>query len=104
MSSVIRYPGPEGILVYSGIRSLPMDAEGKPTPGRAGMRHRLSFQLSSDQGISWPVVRELDGGASAYSDLAITAEGDILCLYESGTDIHIAKVSLGWIQHGAKTP
>jgi hypothetical protein len=48
--------------------------------GRVNMTVRASF----DEGKSWPVSRVLHAGPSAYSDLAMLANGDVACFYEGG--------------------
>jgi sialidase-1 len=50
-------------------------------------RIRLTVRASYDGGRSWPVPRLVDEGHAGYSDLAVTREGTILCLYET---------ELGW--------
>ena len=47
-------------------------------------RLRLTVRLSSDAGRSWSAGRVLHAGPSAYSDLAVAADGAILCVYERG--------------------
>jgi len=48
--------------------------------GRVNMTVRASF----DEGQTWTASRVLHAGPSAYSDLAVLANGDIGCLYEAG--------------------
>ncbi len=48
--------------------------------GRVNMTVRASF----DDGKTWPVSRMLHAGPSAYSDLAVLANGQAACLYEGG--------------------
>jgi sialidase-1 len=48
--------------------------------GRVNMTVRASF----DEGKSWPVSRVLYAGPSAYSDLAMLANGQVACFYEGG--------------------
>ena len=52
----------------------------------AGAGAALTGCLSRDGGDSWPVARELHAGPSAYSCLAVLADGSVACLYERGTD------------------
>jgi len=72
-------------------------------------RKRLTIQASLDEGESWPYARVLDEGAAGYSDLAVLADGTVLCLYEAGTvsaghsdplHITLARFSLGWVTGG----
>ena len=72
-------------------------------------RKRLTVKLSPDDCQSWPVSRILEAGPSAYSDLATTPDGTILCIYENGmvdrmTDtryITVARFDLAWVEHGS---
>ena len=61
-------------------------------------RAELTLRMSYDEGVSWPVHKVLYEGSAAYSDLAVTAEGNILCLYEADdyTRIACARVGIGW--------
>ena len=71
-------------------------------------RKRLTVKLSADDCQTWPVARILEAGPSAYSDLAETPDGTILCIYENGmvermTDtryLTVARFDLEWLQHG----
>jgi len=69
-------------------------------------RDRLTVRLSYDEGQTWPLARLLHAGPSAYSDLCVTGEGWILCLYERGREgpyetISLARFNLEWLSHGA---
>ena len=58
----------------------------------------LFRSLSRDDGRTWPVLRELDAGPSAYSDLAVLADGTVLCLYEAKNDIRMARFNRAWLE------
>ena len=47
-------------------------------------RSRMTLKLSFDDGRRWPVTHILTPGPAAYSDLAFTKDGMVLCLYECG--------------------
>lgn len=47
-------------------------------------RDHMTVRASFDDGRTWPVKRLLHAGPSAYSDLAVLADGTALCLYERG--------------------
>jgi len=47
-------------------------------------RLRLTVRHSADAGRTWSAGRLLHAGPSAYSDLAVAADGTILCVYERG--------------------
>ena len=49
-------------------------------------RQKMTLRLSVDECRSWSSGRQLYTGPAAYSDLAVTPEGEILCLYERGAD------------------
>jgi hypothetical protein len=88
-SSIHRYSvKPKNIILYSGPGG----------PGRTGMTIRASY----DEGLTWPVSKQLHAGPSAYSELARLPDGDIVCLYESGEKhsyewIRFARFPLTWL-------
>jgi len=47
-------------------------------------RVNMTVRASFDDGKTWPLKRSLHSGPSAYSDLAVLADGTAACLYESG--------------------
>jgi sialidase-1 len=68
-------------------------------------RKNLSIKLSLDDGATWPVVRVLEPGASAYSDLAVGPDASIFCFYERGRGdgnayrrLTLARFDLSWIR------
>ena len=69
-------------------------------PARPDARAELTLRLSRDQGRSWPEARVLEPGAAAYSDLAVTSEGQVLCLYEAGKygSLRLASFDPSWIE------
>lgn len=94
MASIVR--ADDRHLVYAHPNS---SAIGKK-PGRD--RKNLTIRVSEDDGQTWKHSRVLDPAFSAYSDLAIAPDGDILCLYESGVGgkaygaLTLARFPLGW--------
>ena len=98
MASVVSHPAAPGMLLFSNPHTLPLDAAGNLKPGGGGKRQNLTLKLSRDDGKTWPVGRVLEEGPSAYSDLAVLADGTVLCLLEAGTGIDCARVNLEWIQ------
>jgi len=62
-------------------------------------RQRLAIRLSEDECASWPVERVLEEGYSGYSDLAVTAAGEALCLYEAAAcgKLVLARFGVEWI-------
>lgn len=69
-------------------------------------RVRMTVRLSYDDGKTWPVAKLLHPGPSAYSNLAITRDGTILCFYEGGDAhrrewIRVERFDLEWLTDGA---
>jgi len=44
----------------------------------------MTVRMSEDEGRTWPVARQVDARAAAYSDLTILADGTVGLLYETG--------------------
>jgi sialidase-1 len=95
MASAIAHPA--GVLLFSNPHTLPRDEEGKEIPASRGKRESLTVKLSRDDGNTWPVMRTLDAGPSAYSDLAVLPDGTVLCLYERGEDIVAGRFNIEWL-------
>lgn len=57
-------------------------------------RLRLTVRLSVDAGRTWPAGQLLHAGPSAYSDLAVAADGTILCVYERGQKSPYEQIAL----------
>jgi sialidase-1 len=62
-------------------------------------REKLTLQISADRCRTWNAIEMLHEGPAAYSDLALTQDGAVLCLYECGElkpyeRIRLAKVTL----------
>ncbi|HNR33837.1 MAG TPA: sialidase family protein [Candidatus Hydrogenedentes bacterium] len=72
-------------------------------------RENMTVRLSYDECRTWPVSKSLWNGPSAYSDLVVTADGKIGCLFECGVTkpyetITLALFSLEWLTGGADSP
>ena len=48
-------------------------------------RINMTIRASFDEGQTWPVIRTLYAGPSAYSSMALLHNVNIGCLYEAGT-------------------
>ena len=88
-ASVLRIPGNKNRIVFSNPASV--------------KREKMTLRLSYDEGQSWTPGKTLHNGPSAYSDLATTPDGTILCLYERGLKhpyetITLARVPLAWLE------
>jgi sialidase-1 len=53
-------------------------------PADAERRVRMTLRASFDEGQTWPHETLLHAGPSAYSDLALLADGQVACAYEAG--------------------
>jgi sialidase-1 len=47
-------------------------------------RHNMMLRASYDEGKTWPYLRSIYPGPSAYSCLALLKDGSVGCLYEAG--------------------
>lgn len=68
-------------------------------------RRCLTIRASFDMGRTWPVSRVLNPGRSAYSDLAVTDDGTVLCLHERGEEtphdsVTCARFPIEWLLTG----
>lgn len=66
-------------------------------------RERMTVRLSYDECRTWPVARLIDEGPAAYSALAVTPRGTILCFYERGEadpseTMSVARFNLEWLE------
>lgn len=112
MASIVRVStaenGGRNRLLFANPDNLER-ADGKATIGKSRDRVNLTLRLSYDEGQTWPVRRVLEKGRSAYSDMAVGADGTIFCLYESGTTdgdmyrtgyLRLARFNLEWLSEG----
>jgi sialidase-1 len=53
-------------------------------PAHTTSRINMTVRASLDNGKTWPLSKQLHPGPSAYSCLAVLADGNIACLYEAG--------------------
>lgn len=68
-------------------------------PSHREQRSHLTVRLSNDECRTWPVARVLEPAFAAYSDLAVTANGHILCFYEAAAyqQLVLARFELTWL-------
>jgi len=97
-------PGAPAILLFSNPASLD-PVPGAPPDRPHRVRRNLTVRASLDGGRTWPLSRVLDPGPGAYSDLAVTADGHILCFYERGDQgpyekLTLARFPQAWLLHG----
>ena len=60
--------------------------------------------MGGDEGGTWPVSKHIEDGPGAYSDLAVTESGTILCFYGAGeklsfagSALRLARFNLEWL-------
>lgn len=105
MAGLVRYDQDgESLLLFSNPHNLEGGREGEPEPGKSRARKNMSVKLSRDEGQTWPVNKLLEDGPSAYSDLAVTKSGTILCFYGAGSKLsfagsglRLARFNLEWL-------
>jgi len=81
MAGLTRYDfQDQHLILFSNPHNLDK-AKGKAEPGKNRDRKNLSVKTSRDDGRTWPMNKSIEPGPSAYSDLAVTRDGTILCFY-----------------------
>lgn len=53
-------------------------------PASTTTRHNMTLRASFDEGRTWPFIKTIYAGPSAYSSLTVLPGGNIGCLYEAG--------------------
>ena len=110
MAGIVRYStetsGGKNRILFSNPHNLDR-ADGKAEPGKSRDRKNISVKLSYDEGQTWPVNKSVEPGFSAYSDIAVTNEGTILCFYGrsekphfAGDRLTLARFNLAWLTDG----
>lgn len=100
MAGLVAHPARPGMMILSCPDSVARDDAGAEVPAGRGKRRKLSLRVSADDGRTWPVVRVLEPGPSAYSDLAVLPDGTVVCLYEADDRIVAARIGLDWLLEG----
>jgi len=110
MGGLVRYSLDKPRILFSNPDSLSR-ADGKETPGSMRDRRNVSIKLSYDEGTTWAVNKVLEPLWSAYSDLAVAQNGDILCFYGRGEKSHyagdvltLARFNLEWLTDEKDVP
>jgi sialidase-1 len=104
MAGIIRYEhANQSYILFSNPHNLE-GRDGKQEPGKSRLRKNVSVKLSRDEGQTWAINKLLEDGSSAYSDLAVTPAGTILCFYGagnkqsfSGSTLRLARFNLEWL-------
>jgi sialidase-1 len=110
MGGIVRYSteksGGRNRILFSNPHNLER-ADGKAEPGKNRDRKNLSVKLSYDEGQTWAVNKTVEAGWSAYSDVAVTKPGTILCFYGRGAKpgfagdaLTLARFNLEWLTDG----
>ena len=62
----------------------------------------MTIRLSYDECRTWPVAKLLNPDYSGYSDLAVTRDETVLCLYETDgcAKITLARFNIEWLTDG----
>lgn len=114
MAGLVRFSAKPGAdknrLLFSNPDNLAR-ADGKEAPGKSRDRKNLSVKLSYDEGKTWAVNKVVEHGWSAYSDLAVTPRGTVLCFYGRAKEPHfagdrltVARFNLEWLTDGKDAP
>jgi sialidase-1 len=110
MAGLVRFSAKPGAdrdrLLFSNPDNLTR-ADHKEEPGKNRDRKNLSVKLSYDEGKTWVVTKVVEPGWSAYSDLAVTPRGTVLCFYGraekphfAGDRLTMARFNLEWLTDG----
>jgi hypothetical protein len=103
MGGLVRYDhGGESLLLFTNPDNLAK--RGKPVePGQSRDRRNVSIRISEDEGETWAFTRSIEPEWSAYSDVAVTQDGTILCFYGrgpkpsfAGDRLTVARFNLAW--------
>ncbi len=95
----------QNLILFSNPHNLDGARQGAAEPGKSRLRKNVSVKVSRDEGQTWEVNKLLEDGPSAYSDIAVTPSGTILCFYGAGTKssfagsaLRLARFNLEWLQ------
>ena len=61
----------------------------------------MTLRLSGDDGRTWPHALLLNEGLAGYSDMAVTKDGKILCVFENGKQDYCQKISVVQVDRAA---
>jgi sialidase-1 len=63
-------------------------------PHHPSKRKNLTISMSYDDGISWTQQVVIHKGKSAYNDLAVLKNGNVICIYETGKLLPYSGIAL----------
>jgi sialidase-1 len=102
-ASIARYSFPDEAAGIPGRVLFLNPAVG--IPGRSLAPHEgrrnMTVKLSYDDCRTWPVSQILEPGKVGYSDMIVTQDGTILCVFETGADIYAEDIALVRFKVGA---
>jgi sialidase-1 len=78
--SLLRYSFSPDILLFT-------------NPKHKKKRKNLTLSISNDSGRTWPKEITIHAKKSAYNDIVVLSNGDILCLFETGKVLPYAGIS-----------
>lgn len=61
-------------------------------PASTSKRHNMSIRASFDEGKTWPYIKTIYAGPSAYSSMVVLQDNTIGCLYEAGNKSPYEKI------------
>jgi sialidase-1 len=111
MAGLVRYStatsGVKNRILFCNPHNL-LRADGKEEPGKSRDRRNVSVKISYDEGQTWAVSKTIEDQWSAYSDIAVTPRGAILCFYGRGAKsnfagdrLTLARFNLEWLTDGS---
>ena len=104
MAGLVRYQHDgKSLLLFCNPNNLTR-ADGKEEPGKSRDRRNVSVRISDDDGQTWTAGKSIEPEWSAYSDIAATPTGTILCFYGrgekasfAGDRLTVARFNLDWL-------
>ena len=104
MAGLVRYQHDgKSLLLFCNPNNLTR-ADGKEESGKSRDRRNVSVRISEDEGQTWTAGRSIEPEWSAYSDIAVTPSGTILCFYGrgekasfAGDRLTVARFNLDWL-------
>jgi sialidase-1 len=105
MGSLLAIPGQKALLFSNPDNLEKAGAKTPPAPGTGRDRKNVTVRLSEDDGKTWTAKRSIEGGFSAYSDLAVLNDDTVLLLYERAGEkggaygrLTVARFTLDWLK------
>jgi sialidase-1 len=114
MAGLVRYSttnsGDKNRILFCNPHNL-QRADGMEVAGKSRDRRNVSVKISYDEGQTWSAGKTIEKHWSAYSDIAVTPQGTILCFYGRGAKANfagdrltLARFNLEWLTEGNDSP